>query len=191
VQLQDSALNAVLSESARTDFILRWQKIYALFLPRSTVRFTEDQYDDARVMLDWTYKNGNIPSPSEMRRTIMPVIRDYSYARSVVCSLGTKNNEPTADSPLDAKIFASEGRVRLVFSSEWTLLDCCTGPVFKSIAGERTGIRALPEFKLLFSDIKDTSIVRNTRQVLDRSSQIFVNPPCKSDTQQKKRLPEG
>jgi hypothetical protein len=90
----------------------------------------------------------------------MPAIREYSYARLVVCSLRTKNNEPTADSPLDAKKYASAGRVRLVFSSEWALLDCRTGPVFESIVEERSGIRDLPGFKLLFSDIEDTPIVR-------------------------------
>jgi hypothetical protein len=83
----------------------------------------------------------------------MPAIRDYSYARSVVCSLRTKNNETTANSSLEAKNGAREGRVRLVFPSEWALLDCRTGPVFESIAGERPGIRALPGFKLIFSDI--------------------------------------
>jgi hypothetical protein len=135
VQWQDSTLNTALSDSARTDLILRWQSIYALLLTRGTVRITEDQYEDARVMLDWTSKSGNIPSPSTMRRTIMPATRDYSYPHSVVCSLRTKNNEPTADSSLEAKNGASEGRVLLVFPSEWALLDCRKGPVFESIAG--------------------------------------------------------
>jgi hypothetical protein len=52
VELQDSAFNTALSDSARTDLLLRWQSIYALYLTRGTVRFTEDQYEDARVMLD-------------------------------------------------------------------------------------------------------------------------------------------
>jgi hypothetical protein len=103
VQLQDSVFNTILSDSARTDLILRWQSIYALLLKRGTVRVTEGQYEDARVMLDWTYKYGNISSPGTMCMSIMPAIRYYSYARSVVCSLRTKNNESTADSPLDAK----------------------------------------------------------------------------------------
>ena len=55
-QLQDSALNTALSDSARTDLILRWLSTYALLLTRGTVRITEDQYEDARVMLDWTSK---------------------------------------------------------------------------------------------------------------------------------------
>jgi hypothetical protein len=150
VQLLDRACNTAVSDSARTDVILGWQSIYALLLTRGTVRITERQYEDARVMLDWACKHGNLPSPSTMRRTIIPAIRDYSYARSFVCSLRTKNNEPTADSSLQAKNRASEGRVRRVFPSEWLLLDCRTGPVFESISGERTGIRALPGFKLLF-----------------------------------------
>jgi hypothetical protein len=161
VQLQGGASNNALSDSARTDLILRWQSIYALLLTRGTVRITEDQYEDARIMLNWTSKFGNLPRPSTMRRTIMPAIRDYSYARSVVCSLRTKNNETTASSSLEAKNGAREGRVRLVFPSEWALLDCRTGPVFESISGERTGIRALPGFKLLFSDIEETPFVRN------------------------------
>jgi hypothetical protein len=189
VQLQDRACNTAVSDSARTDLILRWQSIYALLLTRGTVRITEGQYEDARVMLDWTSKYGNLPSPSTMRRTIIPAIRDYSYARSVVCSLRTKNNEPTADSSLQAKNRASEGRVRLVFPSEWALLDCRTGPVFESISGERTGITAQPGFKLLFSDIDETPIVRNRRQFLDTSSQIFVHPPSKNVAHQEKRLP--
>jgi hypothetical protein len=87
VQWQDSTLNTALSNIARTDFILRWQSIYALLLTRGTVRITEYKYEDARVVLDWTSKYGNLPSHSTMRRTIIPAIRDDSYARSVVCSL--------------------------------------------------------------------------------------------------------
>jgi hypothetical protein len=48
-QLRDSALNPVLSGSARTDLILRWQSNYALLLTRGTVRITKDQYEDTRV----------------------------------------------------------------------------------------------------------------------------------------------
>jgi hypothetical protein len=103
VQLQDRAFNTAVSDSARTDFILRRQSICALLLTRGTVRITEDQYEDARVILDWTSKYGNLQSPSTMRRTIIPAICDYSYALLVVYSLTTKNNEPTADSSLQAK----------------------------------------------------------------------------------------
>jgi hypothetical protein len=163
VQLQDTSFNTALSDSVRTDLILMWHRIYAFLLARGSVRIPEDQSRDARVMLDWTSKYGNLPSPSTMWRTIIPSIRDYSYARSVVCSLMTKKNEPTADSSLQAKNGASEGCVRLVFPSEWAPLDCRTGPVFESIAGARTGIRALLGFKLLFSGIEETPIVRNRR----------------------------
>jgi hypothetical protein len=180
VQCKDSTLNTALSDSAKTELILRWKSIYALLLTRGTVRIIQDQYDNARVMLDWTSNYGNLPSPCTIRRTIMPAIRDYSYACSVVCSLRTKNNDNTADSSVETENGASEGRVRLVFPSEWALLDCCTGPVFQSIAGERTGIRALSGFRLLFSDIEGTPIVRKRRQFLDTSSQIFVHPPCKN-----------
>jgi hypothetical protein len=189
VELQKNAFNTALSDSARTDLLLRWQSIYALLLTRGTVRFTEDQYEDARVMLDWASKHGNIPSPSTMRRTIVPAIRDYSYAHSVVCSLRTKSNEYAADSSLAARNYAREGRVRLVFPSNWALLDCRTGPVFESIAGERTGIQVAPGFKLFFSDIEDTPIVRNRTRFLDTSSQIFVNPACTSGSPQRSRLP--
>jgi hypothetical protein len=159
VQLQEREYNTALSDSAKTDLIFRWQSIYALLFTRGTVRITENQYGDTRVMLDWTSKYGNLPRPSTMQGAIIPAIRDYSYARSVVCSLRTKNNEPTAVSSLQAKNGASEGRVRLVFPSEWALLDCRTGPVFESIAGKRTGIRALTGFKFLFSDIEENPIV--------------------------------
>jgi hypothetical protein len=107
VQFQDRAFNIALSNSARTDLILSWQSIYALLLTRGTLRITEDQYEDAHVMLYWTSKYGNLQSPSTMRRTIIPAIRDYYYARSVVCSLRTKNSEPNADSSLQAKNGAS------------------------------------------------------------------------------------
>jgi hypothetical protein len=131
-------------------------------------------------MLDWTSKYGNIPSPSTRRRKIMPAIRDYSYTRSVVFSLRTKNNEPTADSPLDAKKYASEGRVRLVFPSKWAPLDCRTGLLFESIVEERSGIRALPGFKLLFCDVEETPIEQNRRQFIESSSQIFVHSSLKA-----------
>jgi hypothetical protein len=144
LQLQDRSCNTALSCSARADLSLSWQSIYALLFTRGTVRITEDQYEEARVMLYWTSKHGNLLSPSTVRRTIIPAIRYYSYARSVVCRLKTRNNEPNADSSLQAKIGASDGRERLVFHSKWALLDCRTGPVFESIAEERTGIRALP-----------------------------------------------
>jgi hypothetical protein len=176
-KLQDRAFNTALSDSARTDLILRWQNIYALLLTCGTVRITEDQYEDELVMRDWTYRYGNLPSPSTMRSTIVTAIRDYFYSRSVVCSLRTKNNEPAADSFLQAKNGVSEGRVRLVFPSEWVLLDCRIGPVFERIAGERIGIRALPGFKLLFPDIEETPIARKRRQFPDTLSQIFVYPP--------------
>jgi hypothetical protein len=153
------------------------------------VRITEDQYEGARVILDWTSNFGNLPKPSTMRRTILPAIRDYSYARSVFCSLRTNNNETTDDSSMETKNGASEGHVRLVFPSEWALLDCQMGPIFESIAGERTGIRALSGFRLIFSDIEETPIGRKRRQFLDTSSQIFVHPPCKNIAQQEDRLP--
>jgi hypothetical protein len=165
VQWKDSTLNPALSDSARTDLILRWQSINALLLTRGTVRITEDQYEDARVMLDWTSNYRNSPSPSTMRRTIMPAIRDYSYARSVVCSIRTKNNQSTSDSSVVTKNGASEGLVRLIFPSKWALLDCPSGPALEIIAGERNGIRASSCFRLLFSDIEDTPIVRKKKAI--------------------------
>jgi hypothetical protein len=140
-------------------------------------------------MHDWASKYGNIPSHSTMRRTIVPAIRDYSYAHSIVCSLRTKSNERAAGSFLAARNYARERRVRLVFPINWALLDCRTGPVFESIAGERTGMQNVPGFKLMFSDIEDTPIVRNRARFLDISSHIFVNSPCTSGSPQKARLP--
>jgi hypothetical protein len=64
VQLRDRACNTAVSDSARTYLILRWQSIYALLLTRGTVRIGESQYEDACVILDWTSKYGNLPSPS-------------------------------------------------------------------------------------------------------------------------------
>jgi hypothetical protein len=79
--------------------------------------------------------------------------------------------------------------VRLVFPSNWALLDSRTGPVFESIAGERTGMQNVPGFKLMFSDIEDTPIARNRTRFLDTSSHISVNSPCTSGSPQKARLP--
>jgi hypothetical protein len=84
VQLQDEAFNTSLFDSSIKYLILKWHSIYALILRRGTLRITEGQYDDARVMLDWTSKYGNLPSPSTMRRNIIPETRDFYYARSVV-----------------------------------------------------------------------------------------------------------
>jgi hypothetical protein len=92
---------------------------------------------------------------------------------------------PTAESSLQARNGASKGRVRLVSPSEWALLDCRKVPIFESIAGERTGIRALPGFKLLFSDIDETPIVRNRRPIFDNLNQSF------SASSQKPRIPGG
>jgi hypothetical protein len=166
-----------------------WQNTIALALAHGTVRITDDQYGDAHVMLDWTSKYGTLPSPSTMRRTIIPAIRDYSYARPVVCSLRTKNNDPTADSSLQAKMERVRDVYGYYFPANGRFSTAAQVLSLRAFAGERTGIRNLPGFKLLFSYIKKTPIVRNRRQFLDTSSKSFVHPPCKNVAHQEERLP--
>jgi hypothetical protein len=160
--------------------LLNWRSIFALLLSCGTVRMTVEQYETLRETLLWQSSClggslGALPGIRKIQRSLVPLMRKFSYARSEV--------------QVFRKRHSSTGQARVVLPSEWAILDTSTGPLYEAMFGRHSSALKGSGPRFVFEDIENAPIVRNRPKIIDPSHYIFVDAASSETLMECPRLP--